>query len=76
MITSLLRLLFTKSLKPFIFTNDNKTEFNTDVPELGLYVHIPFCLILCPFCPYNKVKYKYESNKQCIFWWWLTSTYD
>ena len=26
-----------------------------DVP--GLYLHIPFCRSLCPFCPYNKVKY-------------------
>ena len=23
----------------------------------GLYVHIPFCRSLCPFCPYNKVRY-------------------
>jgi menaquinone C8-methyltransferase len=23
----------------------------------GLYVHIPFCRALCPFCPYNKVRY-------------------
>jgi menaquinone C8-methyltransferase len=23
----------------------------------GLYVHIPFCHSLCPFCPYNKVRY-------------------
>lgn len=23
----------------------------------GLYVHIPFCRTLCPFCPYNKVAY-------------------
>jgi menaquinone C8-methyltransferase len=23
----------------------------------GLYVHIPFCRTLCPFCPYNKVRY-------------------
>ncbi len=22
---------------------------------LGLYVHIPFCARICPFCPYNKV---------------------
>ncbi len=57
MITNLLRLLFTRSLKPFIFTNENKYEFTTDVPELGIYVHIPFCNTLCPFCPYNKVKY-------------------
>jgi coproporphyrinogen III oxidase-like Fe-S oxidoreductase len=24
----------------------------------GLYVHVPFCLTLCPFCPYNKVRYR------------------
>ena len=23
----------------------------------GLYVHIPFCKSICPFCPYNKVPY-------------------
>ncbi len=23
----------------------------------GLYVHIPFCRTICPFCPYNKVRY-------------------
>ncbi|AKA67531.1 radical SAM protein [Clostridium scatologenes] len=57
MITNLLRLLFTRSLKPFIFTNENKYKFDMDVPELGIYVHIPFCTTLCPFCPYNKVKY-------------------
>jgi oxygen-independent coproporphyrinogen-3 oxidase len=24
----------------------------------GLYVHIPFCSTICPFCPYNKVRYE------------------
>jgi coproporphyrinogen III oxidase-like Fe-S oxidoreductase len=24
----------------------------------GLYLHIPFCEHLCPFCPYNKVPYE------------------
>jgi coproporphyrinogen III oxidase-like Fe-S oxidoreductase len=23
----------------------------------GLYLHIPFCRTICPFCPYNKVRY-------------------
>jgi len=23
----------------------------------GLYLHLPFCRTLCPFCPYNKVRY-------------------
>jgi oxygen-independent coproporphyrinogen-3 oxidase len=26
------------------------------VPNIGLYVHIPFCRELCPFCPYYKTK--------------------
>lgn len=25
---------------------------------VGLYVHVPFCGALCPFCPYNKVRYR------------------
>ncbi|MDW8800242.1 radical SAM protein [Clostridium sp. A1-XYC3] len=57
MITSFLRLLFTKSFKPFVFTNERIYELNTNVPELGIYIHIPFCTTICSFCPYNKVKY-------------------
>jgi oxygen-independent coproporphyrinogen-3 oxidase len=25
-----------------------------DIDELGLYLHIPFCRQICPYCPYNK----------------------
>ncbi len=25
-----------------------------DIEELGLYLHIPFCRQICPYCPYNK----------------------
>lgn len=24
----------------------------------GLYIHVPFCKSICPFCPYNKVLYQ------------------
>ena len=24
----------------------------------GLYLHVPFCKELCPYCPYNKIKYE------------------
>lgn len=24
----------------------------------GLYLHVPFCRVLCPFCPYNKVRFR------------------
>jgi len=29
-----------------------------EVDELGLYLHIPFCKYICPYCPYNKEKYE------------------
>jgi coproporphyrinogen III oxidase-like Fe-S oxidoreductase len=25
-----------------------------DIDEFGLYLHIPFCRQICPYCPYNK----------------------
>jgi coproporphyrinogen III oxidase-like Fe-S oxidoreductase len=25
-----------------------------DIDELGVYLHIPFCEQICPYCPYNK----------------------
>ncbi len=31
-----------------------------DIDELGLYLHIPFCRQICPYCPYNKELYHPE----------------
>jgi oxygen-independent coproporphyrinogen-3 oxidase len=28
-----------------------------DIDAFGLYLHIPFCHQICPYCPYNKVMY-------------------
>jgi coproporphyrinogen III oxidase-like Fe-S oxidoreductase len=28
-----------------------------DISELGIYLHIPFCRQICPYCPYNKEIY-------------------
>lgn len=28
------------------------------VEKTGLYIHIPFCKNLCPYCPYNKIGYE------------------
>jgi oxygen-independent coproporphyrinogen-3 oxidase len=28
-----------------------------DINELGIYLHIPFCEQICPYCPYNKEIY-------------------
>ena len=58
MITSVLRVLLTRSIKPLMFTNKIDYELEFDSEEIGIYVHIPFCKILCSFCPYNRIKYE------------------
>ena len=59
MLISILRMMTTRSFKPFVFQNNNcNKQIDYDVPNLGLYVHVPFCKELCPFCPYYKIKYE------------------
>jgi oxygen-independent coproporphyrinogen-3 oxidase len=31
------------------------------VGPYGLYLHVPFCKSICPYCPYNKVLYRAEA---------------
>ena len=46
----------------------------------GLYIHIPFCQSICPFCPYNKVLYdrnlveSYFNALEQELNWYLGST--
>ncbi len=65
MLTKLLRRLVAKRKDPFLF---KKYEGNLDFfhlpAEIGLYVHIPFCRSICPFCPYNKMLYSPELAAQ------------
>lgn len=56
--TSLLRILLTRSLKPFTFEGNHERFLDYhNLGNLGLYVHIPFCRTLCSFCPYCKEHY-------------------
>ena len=32
-----------------------------DIRETGLYLHIPFCTRICPYCPYNKEIFSEEA---------------
>jgi oxygen-independent coproporphyrinogen-3 oxidase len=54
-------------------TGQNKISFQNTIPdsnvikenlndltELGVYLHIPFCNQICPYCPYNKEIYNEE----------------
>lgn len=34
------------------------------VDSLGLYLHIPFCRQICPYCPYNKELYQLETTRR------------
>jgi oxygen-independent coproporphyrinogen-3 oxidase len=31
--------------------------FPENLKRAGLYLHVPFCKSLCPFCPYNRIAY-------------------
>ena len=31
--------------------------FPQNLKQAGLYLHVPFCKNLCPFCPYNRIEY-------------------
>ena len=39
------------------FTRQHEPPTGMPGDSAALYVHIPFCRHLCPFCPYNKVVY-------------------
>lgn len=60
MLTTALRLLLAKQFKPFVFKQQQDFLPDFNVSSLGAYIHIPFCLKLCDFCPYYKIKYDKE----------------
>ncbi|MCX6329380.1 MAG: coproporphyrinogen-III oxidase family protein [Bacteroidia bacterium] len=35
-----------------------------NINELGIYLHIPFCRYICPYCPYNKELYQDDLVKR------------
>ena len=43
---------------PLRLTWDTVPSWGTS--DFGLYLHVPFCRVLCPFCPYNRVRYSAE----------------
>ncbi len=66
MITGLARILLGYQWGPFRFKKNRGCLPDLNVPRFGLYIHIPFCLDLCPFCPYYKVKYSRESAEEYV----------
>jgi oxygen-independent coproporphyrinogen-3 oxidase len=37
-----------------------------EIEELGLYLHIPFCRQICPYCPYNKETFHSEAAERYV----------
>ncbi len=71
MLTRAMRRLVAGKKEPYLFQSyDSNIDF-ASVPEgIGLYIHIPFCKALCPFCPYNKIIYDYDkaqAYKEALF---------
>ncbi|MCK4401537.1 radical SAM protein [bacterium] len=56
MITSIFRILLAHRLTSFKFVKKSP-EYNNQIKKFGLYIHIPFCYKICPYCPYNKIHY-------------------
>lgn len=65
MITDVLRKVLLGKKEKFGFERyrEGLIDFNCIDSEIGLYIHIPFCRSLCPYCPYNKTLYKKEKAK-------------
>jgi oxygen-independent coproporphyrinogen-3 oxidase len=59
----LLRLLTGERAIVLTSTSPSREELRAkleSVDELGLYLHIPFCEQICPYCPYNKELYRHD----------------
>ncbi|MDD5584771.1 MAG: coproporphyrinogen-III oxidase family protein [Candidatus Omnitrophica bacterium] len=54
--TKIIREYFTGKDSRFIFTK-TESPYTSPVAGSNLYLHIPFCNSVCPYCPYNKIKY-------------------
>lgn len=53
-----MRRILSASTDTFSFRQHFTCDFKLDPgKEFGLYLHIPFCRSLCPYCPYNKILY-------------------
>ncbi len=59
------RSCFVGSEQKFMFEKARSIDFPT-VKNVGLYIQIPFCKDLCPYCPYNRIKYDKQLAKEFL----------
>ena len=61
LLPQILRLLLSGKASPFVFEPQEVT-LPPKPSSINLYIHLPFCRQLCPFCPYVKAVYDPESS--------------
>lgn len=56
--------LFSRMVRSYLTGKKTKYCFSPaqspilgNIDQTNLYIHIPFCKNLCPYCPYNKIRY-------------------
>lgn len=64
-VTRVVRFLLTDRTTKFQFSKPRAFTF-PNMRKSGLYIHIPFCRQLCPYCPYNRIRYKESLIKPFI----------
>lgn len=56
--TKIIRRILVGGEQEFVFRRvDTEHGLIPEVNRTNIYVHIPFCKSLCPYCPYNRVRY-------------------
>jgi coproporphyrinogen III oxidase-like Fe-S oxidoreductase len=49
------------------FTHLKSGEFSLPrTKQIGMYIHIPFCFSLCPYCPYDRVLFNKNFSEQYV----------
>ncbi len=54
--TKLIRTYFTGKDSKYVFEQCYSPK-HQPIDRINLYIHIPFCRNMCPYCPYNKIEY-------------------
>lgn len=55
--------LVMKNISP---SGDELSQKFNEINEIGIYLHIPFCKGICPYCPYNKEIFSEESSHNYV----------
>ncbi len=55
-LTKAIRTYLTGKESQFVF-HKVQSPYKGPLGKINLYIHIPFCKNLCPYCPYNKIAY-------------------